>query len=1041
MLFQRKYLALLGLSAMLIGALLTAGCSCDGEGIRRSLGKLSTDQPNHRLIFTNAQVNKSVDQVVLLYNDGLGDLKVEGLRVVKNTNNVFKIKEAPKTPFTLKPGKANGVKVTVTFLATTSGSFSARIEVNSPDADNVDASGNFFIELRNQLLTPDARFECAGKLDFGAVDKNKSKTLSCKITNAGTATLEISGATYQPSKGSKADFKWEGPNSAKLEPGGKGTVELKVTYTPSDYPPAEDEGVFLIKSNAPVQLKLRVVGVTAVPLVRLVPMYGKCKADGACKNIDRRLSCTKDAASGQEICLPRVDATPFLIFPLTSKGKTTKRVFVIRSNGERPLKVDQIELDSSSSSDFKIVKQGLQLPFTLNPKQEKEITVEYSPSDAKEDSGKIIVTSNAGNKGKATILLEAASRGCNLEVSPRSHRFRAPKPPLTVNLINAGNESCTLKKVSLKSGGGAGAAFALLPTPAPNQTIVPNGRIDFLVNFNPPDSNKEYKDVVLIESTDPDEPTIELEIIGKVDGKQECELKATPRRVVFGLVGVGRSKKLSVSLSNEGWGDCKISSLNIAGTKPGGNNAFQLASRVQPPITISSGSNVRLEVAYTPPQELPGYEGTLTIASNDKANPSYTIQLNGSSGTLCLELVPSSMDFGSSKFGCSTPTRKIQVFNLGAAKCQKSISITKIGLATGTTPEFRIMSAPPVPKTLNAGESIVIGMSYKPKTVGVDTGTLEIENNVQGQSPVTVPLVGEGVSTDEQKDVFKQLQRPLTDIMFVVDDSCSMGDDQKSLAKNFQSFINWAVRLNVDYQIMVTTTDVTGRRAPAGCARGNPKIVTPQTPSPIAAFQANVRVGISGSASELGLEAAYRALIPPASTGCNKGFFRKAASLSMIFVSDEKDQSKQQVQFYISFFRSLKGFRNLDLIRASVVVGPPPSGCRGSGGGGGFAQSSPRYWQVAKDLKGVQESICSSNWSATLSNIGSITFGYRTQFFLSRQADPKTLKVKVNGTTVKKSAQDGWQYDATNNSVNFSKSSIPPPGATVQIEYKAICLP
>jgi hypothetical protein len=96
---------------------------------------------------------------------------------------------------------------------------------------------------------------------------------------------------------------------------------------------------------------------------------------------------------------------------------------------------------------------------------------------------------------------------------------------------------------------------------------------------------------------------------------------------------------------------------------------------------------------------------------------------------------------------------------------------------------------------------------------------------------------------------------------------------------------------------------------------------------------------------------------------------------------------------------------------------------------------------VAKQLKGVQTAICSSNWSATLSAIGSITFGYRTQFFLSRQADPKTIVVKVNGTVVKESAQDGWTYENSSNSVNFSKSQIPPPGGTVVVEYKAICLP
>lgn len=218
-------------------------------------------------------------------------------------------------------------------------------------------------------------------------------------------------------------------------------------------------------------------------------------------------------------------------------------------------------------------------------------------------------------------------------------------------------------------------------------------------------------------------------------------------------------------------------------------------------------------------------------------------------------------------------------------------------------------------------------------------------------------------------------------------------------------------------------------------------MVTPQTPNPVATFQRNVRVGTRGSASEKGLEAAYRALTPPAATGCNRGFYRAQASLSMIFVSDETDQSPQSVQFYVSFFKSMKGFRNLDLMRASVVVGPPPNGCRGSGSGSGFAASAPRYWQVAQELKGSQQSLCTQNWASTLNNLAAISFGYRSEFYLSRQADPKTLVVKVNGSVIPEDAQDGWAYESTSNAIHFSKTKLPAPGATIQVEYKAICLP
>ena len=104
----------------------------------------------------------------------------------------------------------------------------------------------------------------------------------------------------------------------------------------------------------------------------------------------------------------------------------------------------------------------------------------------------------------------------------------------------------------------------MIPVPAPNQTIAPNGRIDFLVKFTPPDKNP-HNDVILIESSDPDEPEIEVILEGSNTKEYECELIASPTSVNFQLVPVGRSKKLSVVVTNDGWGECKVTAVNVLG--------------------------------------------------------------------------------------------------------------------------------------------------------------------------------------------------------------------------------------------------------------------------------------------------------------------------------------------------------------------------------------------------------------------------------------------------------------------------------------------
>jgi hypothetical protein len=76
-----------------------------------------------------------------------------------------------------------------------------------------------------------------------------------------------------------------------------------------------------------------------------------------------------------------------------------------------------------------------------------------------------------------------------------------------------------------------------------------------------------------------------------------------------------------------------------------------------------------------------------------------------------------------------------------------------------------------------------------------------------------------------------------------------------------------------------------------------------------------------------------------------------------------------------------------------------------------------------------------------LQNIGLGVFALRTAWTLTRLADPTTIVVRVNGNLVTQDAASGWTYDATSNSVEFNGGSVPPPGATIEIRYGAICLP
>ncbi|MBI3178376.1 MAG: VWA domain-containing protein, partial [Deltaproteobacteria bacterium] len=73
------------------------------------------------------------------------------------------------------------------------------------------------------------------------------------------------------------------------------------------------------------------------------------------------------------------------------------------------------------------------------------------------------------------------------------------------------------------------------------------------------------------------------------------------------------------------------------------------------------------------------------------------------------------------------------------------------------------------------------------------------------------------------KDEFVQNTAAMVDILWVVDNSSSMGEEQNGLAQSFDAFINNLVLSGVDYHVGVVATDTAdgALHAPNRCALGS----------------------------------------------------------------------------------------------------------------------------------------------------------------------------------------------------------------------------
>jgi hypothetical protein len=203
---------------------------------------------------------------------------------------------------------------------------------------------------------------------------------------------------------------------------------------------------------------------------------------------------------------------------------------------------------------------------------------------------------------------------------------------------------------------------------------------------------------------------------------------------------------------------------------------------------------------------------------------------------------------------------------------------------------------------------------------------------------------------DDQIDVFEQKDAALVDVLFMVDNSPSMVDEQSKLAARAREFMKQMIVSTVDYHVGVVSSDF-GEHGVLRAYTGPPvtgcdqcRFLTNEVPCPNPdvidecpaeqVFRNLVQTGTGGQAFEREFDQVAAALgvaVDPA-TGVEKtapppenaGFVRDQASLYLIFVSDEDEGAKNDappVTYYERAFRSLKGSGNELKVKAAAVAG------------------------------------------------------------------------------------------------------------------------
>jgi hypothetical protein len=711
---------------------------------------------------------------------------------------------------------------------------------------------------------------------------------------------------------------------------------------------------------------------------------------------------------------PRIDATPRTVrFGAVGVGQTAEAVVTLRNVGTGVLRIDAIDL--LTGTDDASIFVGDDLPLALADGADVELTLRYAPTAGRAALGAMLfVRSNDPLSPEVFIPVDGQAFGPGLEVLPTAAHFGrigdGGSRELSLVVRSVGTAPVEDLSVELR---GTGFEFV---QPPPRGPLPPGRAVQLGVRARavPAAVAAGGSTGSLVATGTGVRASASLAFLA---GSSGCVPVAVVPHVHLGFVPVRSGANGAVAIDNVGDAPCQLTRFEPGGGGLGFDPDFSIAP--QGLISLQPGESGRVQFAFsgtrtglrTTVVEL-GFEG---VAAPLFVSASARV-IDGSLGA-----VPSTVSLGPTALGCPDPAGVSSVVNTG----RSALEVTAIRIDPPGAP-FQV-SAGVLPVRLLPGASRAVSITGRAAAAGVGITpaivTFDTAEGISTTLQLALDVVGQ---SDLLEETFTVSPTLAVDILFVVDNSGSMSDDQELLAANFASFFEVGLASgSPSFQIGVTTTDVLSANAARGRLVGDPAILGAGTSGLAQRFADNVRVGVNGAGLELGLEAMRLALEHPD----NVGFLRRDAALSVVFVTDEEDAGAFPGELpdaalarapadYIAFLESIKSgtVGNAPVLVSGVVVP-------------GIAR---RYEEVVRHFGGAVLDIRTADWGERLADVGNATFSLTRSFRLGADALADSITVAVNGSPV-----TDFRYDAARRTVVLERP--PRAGAEVTITYRSGC--
>ena len=721
---------------------------------------------------------------------------------------------------------------------------------------------------------------------------------------------------------------------------------------------------------------------------------------------------------------------PSVSFGLIPPNTCATQVYTCANDSDQHEQVASYQFTPASSPAFTVRSPAA--PLFIAPRTSHTFEFDYCPTGFTSDNGVFVATVVHPDpvRSTKTVTVNGQGGGQDIDCAPTTIDFglvtSGQRHVRSVTCTNRGNIPLLVSNAALAAGAPAELSIESTINGAPVSfptTVSAQDAIDVSVIYEPTAAGMVASSVT-VSSNDADEPMITVPITGTAVMASGCTLTTNTTSLDFGVVSPNTIVDREVTFSNTGTGDCVISLQSIMQSPP-----FTAPGTTT--TTLPVGQNFVLGIRFAP-TGTGAYQTVAAIQTNDPNRQLILINLAGTSRVVDTFFVQrDAIDFGQVATGCTNPViRNITLRNIGPS----AVSVTSVAMASGSAASFSVAAANPM-YMLATGDTVTVPIAFEPTAIGTLNGSVEI--TATGLPTFTVDVTGAGAAAPTNVQMFPGAPSSVVDVLLVVDDSCSMTEEQALMAAASQVLIERGDRAGADYHVGVITTDAdVGNN---GVLRGTPSFVNSADPNRAAILAQSIMLGVSGSATEQGLLTAQTAVTDATLlAGTNAGFLRANGELSVIVLSDEDDQSPGDV------FNYLEAMRNRPTgLTGSLTVSVITGGATSCTGAGGNASRAPRYLAAAGLTGGEDALICGDSFTEVMQRVSDSAFGaLRDRFQLGAQPAPGTIEVQLDGVVlpVVTGTVANYYVDYENAAVVFPPGRGPTRTADVQISYTAFCV-